>query len=88
LVFDLAFQCLTDKGELLVSTPDFEAPTYGKDDEQNKCHIRLFTTADDDYEGVNKYGHTRKATSLSKMVGKSRIKDMNVYSELIHARIK
>lgn len=88
LVFELASKVLTDKGELLVSTPDFEAPTFGKDDEQNKCHIRLFTTADDDYEAENRYGHVRKATSLSKMVGKDRIKSMDVWSELIHSRIK
>ena len=34
---------------VLISTPDFESPIYGKDDEQNKCHIRLYTTADKDY---------------------------------------
>ena len=75
-------------GQVLISTPDFEAPTYGKDDEQNKCHIRLYTLADEDYEAVNKYGNTRKATSMSKQVGKDRIIDMGVYSELINCRYK
>lgn len=74
----------TEEGLVLISTPDFEAPTYGKDDEQNKCHIRLYTTADEDYEATNKYGTLRKATSMSKQVGPKRIKSMAVYSELIH----
>jgi len=34
---------LAPGGSVLVSTPDFEGPTYGLDDEQNKCHIRLYT---------------------------------------------
>lgn len=76
----------TPEGSVLISTPDFEAPTFGKDDEQNKCHIRLYTTADEDYEAVNKYGNTRQATSMTKQVGKDRIKEMGVYSELINVR--
>ena len=74
----------TKPGVVLVSTPDFEAPTYGKDDEQNKCHIRLFTTSLKDYEAVNKYGNTRKATSLPKLIHKKRIISIGVYSELIN----
>lgn len=85
-VFELIDQVLATSGTVLISTPDFEAPTFGKDDEQNKCHIRLYTTADADYEGVNKYGHTRTATSLSNQIGKSRIKDMEVINELINCR--
>lgn len=73
-------------GTVLVSTPDFEAPTFGKDDEQNKCHIRLYTTADEDYEARNKYGTLRHATSISREIGKDRIVDMGVYSELINCR--
>jgi 2-polyprenyl-3-methyl-5-hydroxy-6-metoxy-1,4-benzoquinol methylase len=94
LVFDLASKCLTDKGEILVSTPAFESPTYGKNDVSNKCHVRLFTTRDEDYQEMtnhdvpNEPQKLRQATSLSKMVGKSRIKEMDVWSELIHARIK
>jgi 2-polyprenyl-3-methyl-5-hydroxy-6-metoxy-1,4-benzoquinol methylase len=85
-VFRLIDTVKTKDGTVLISTPDFEAPTYGKDDEQNKCHIRLYTTADDDYTGVNKYGNTRLATSLTKQVGKERFISINVYSQLIHAR--
>lgn len=86
LVIDLMDKVKTKKGTVLISTPDFEAPTFGKDDEQNKCHIRLYTLADEDYTGVNKYGNTRTATSLSKQVGKERIVSMEVYSELINCR--
>ena len=75
-----------DNGTVLVSTPDFEAPTFGKDDEQNKCHIRLYTTADEDYEAENKYGNVRQATSITKEIGKDRIIDIGVYSELINCR--
>lgn len=39
---------------------------------------------DEDYEAVNKYGNTRKATSITKEIGKDRIKEMGVYSELIN----
>ena len=85
-VFKLIDKVKSKDGTVLISTPDFEAPTYGKDDEQNKCHIRLYTRADEDYEGVNKYGHTRKATSLSKQIGKDRIIDMDVVNELINCR--
>ncbi len=77
---------LAPGGTILCSTPDFEAPTYGKDDEQNKCHIRLYTTADEDYWAVNKYGTNRMATSITKEIGKDRIKEMGVYSELINVR--
>lgn len=75
---------LAPGGHVLVSTPAFESPHFGMDDEQNKCHIRLYTTKDDDYEAVNKYGHTRKATSITKQIGKDRIKEIGVYSELIN----
>lgn len=85
-VLKLVDKVLAPGGTVLVSTPDFEAPTYGKDDEQNKCHIRLYTTADEDYEATNKYGTLRKATSITKQIGKDRIKDMEVISELINVR--
>lgn len=77
---------LAPGGNILLSTPDFESPAFGKDDEQNKCHIRLFTIADEDYEAVNKFGNVRKATSMSKSVGKERIQEMGVYSHLINVR--
>lgn len=86
LVFELMDKVKSENGTILISTPDFEAPTYGKDDEKNKCHIRLYTTADENYEGVNKYGNTRKATSLSKAIGKDRIIEMEVMNELINLR--
>ncbi len=76
---------LAPGGYVVVSTPDFEDPLYGKDDEVNKCHIRLYTTADEDYEAENKFGNVRKATSLSKEIGKDRIIEMAVHSHLINA---
>jgi 2-polyprenyl-3-methyl-5-hydroxy-6-metoxy-1,4-benzoquinol methylase len=88
LVIRLMDKVKTDDGVILISTPDFEAPNFGKDDEQNKCHIRLFTLEDEDYTGINKYGNTRKATSLSKIVGKERIIEMRTYSELINCIYK
>jgi len=86
LLLKLIDKVLAPDGNVLVSTPDFESPAYGKDDEQNKCHIRLYTVADEDYEAVNKYGNVRKATSISKEIGKQRIKEMGVYSHLINVR--
>lgn len=88
-------KCLTliDKvlapgGSVLVSTPDFESPLFGADDEVNKCHIRLYTTADEDYERANKFGTVRKATSITKEIGKDRIQEMNVVNELINVHYK
>ena len=86
LLLQLIDKVLAPGGSVLLSTPDFESPLYGKDDEKNKCHIRLYTTEDEDYEAGNKYGNVRKATSMSKQVGKERIKDMGVYSHLINVR--
>lgn len=86
LVIKLIDKVLAPEGTVLISTPDFEAPTYGKDDEINKCHIRLYTLADDDYEGTNKFGTVRKATSLSKQLKGYKIVDMGTYSELINCR--
>lgn len=78
-------------GIVLISTPSFEAPTFGKNDVRNKCHIRLYTTKDEDYEEMTDVPdpetgkrYMRKATSLSKQVGKHRIISMGVYSELIN----
>lgn len=79
-------QVLAPGGSVLISTPDFESPIYGKDDEQNKCHIRLYTTADKDYSAKNKYGNVRKATSIVQEIGKERIKEIGVYSHLINVR--
>lgn len=77
---------LNPGGFVLVSTPSFESPYFGADDEENKCHIRLYTTKDEDYEKVNKHGTLRKATSITKEIGKNRIKEIGVYSELINVR--
>lgn len=40
----------------------------------------------EDYEAVNRFGNTRKATSMSKQIGRDRIIDMGVYSHLINVR--
>ena len=86
LLLQLIDKVLAPGGNVLISTPDFESPLYGKDDEKNKCHIRLYTTKDDDYEAENKYGNVRKATSITKEIGKQRVKDIGVYSHLINVR--
>lgn len=86
LLLEKIDKVLSPGGNVLISTPDFESPLYGKDDEENKCHIRLYTTAEEDYEAVNKYGNTRKATSIVKEIGKDRIKEIGVYSHLINVR--
>jgi len=93
LVFKLIDR--VSNGVVLVSTPDFKAPTYGKNDVQNKCHIRLFTTDDEDFEEmtdvpdpVTGKTYMRKATSLPKMLGKERIINIGTYSELINCIYK
>lgn len=73
-------------GSVLVSTPSFESPAYGMDDEKNKCHIRLYTTKPEDYDAVNKYGHTRHATSIYREIGPERIKECAVHNQLINVR--
>lgn len=85
-VLKLIDQVLAPGGSVLVSTPDFESPIFGADDEQNKCHIRLYTTAKEDYERPNKYGTVRKATSIYKEIGEDRIKEIAVHNELINCR--
>ena len=39
-----------------------------------------------DYKEENKYGTLRKASSMPKLLGKERILEMGVYSELINVR--
>lgn len=85
-VLKLIDQVLAPGGSVLVSTPDFESPLFGADDEVNKCHIRLYTTAKEDYERPNKFGTVRKATSIWKEIGEDRIKEINVHNELINCR--
>lgn len=87
LVWNLIDHVAAPDATVLISTPAFESPTYGKDDEQNKCHVRLYTLEGEDYYEKNKYGTRRKATSLPTQLGPSRkIISAEVFSELIHAR--
>lgn len=85
-ILRLIDRVLKPGGSVLVSTPDFESPVYGADDEQNKCHIRLYTIAKEDYERKNKYGNVRKATSIYKEIGANRVKDIAVHNHLINVR--
>lgn len=86
LLLEVIDELLAPGGTVLISTPAFESPIWGADDEQNKCHIRLYTMEDEDYWKVNKFGTNRKATSITKEIGKDRIKEMGIYSELINVR--
>lgn len=70
-------------GAILLSTPEFEGPIYGLDDEQNTCHVRLYTMQDTDYEKENKFGHVRKATSMPTEIGKERIVEMRQVNDQI-----
>lgn len=83
-VLKLIDKVLAPGGSVFVSTPSFEAPTYGMNDEKNKCHIRLYTTESEDYQAVNKYGNVRKATSIHREIGKQRIKSIDIHNELIN----
>lgn len=87
-VLKLIDKVLAPGGSVLVSTPEFESPTFGLHDEQNKCHIRLYTMKDEDYDKVNKYGTLRHATSITKEIGKDRIQEMSVANELINLHYK
>lgn len=94
-VLRLMDKVLSDKGQILISTPSFESPAYGKNDVQNKCHIRLYTTKEEDYEEMTDVPdpdtgkpYMRTATSMVKQVGKDRIIEMGVYSHLINVRYK
>lgn len=78
---------LAPGGHVLLSTPAFEDPLYGKDDEVNKCHIRLFTEAEADYQEANKFGTVRTATSFPALLG-DRILEMGTYSHLINLLYK
>jgi 2-polyprenyl-3-methyl-5-hydroxy-6-metoxy-1,4-benzoquinol methylase len=87
LCIDLIDKVLAPGGVVLCSTPAFESPNFGMDDEQNTCHIRLFTEKPKDYWAVNKYGTKRMATSFPQLLG-DRIKEMGTYSELINVLYK
>lgn len=75
-------------GSILLSTPEFEGPVYGLDDEQNTCHVRLYTMQDEDYEKENKFGHVRKATSMPKEIGRERIVEMRRVNDQICVQYK
>lgn len=92
-VLSLIDKVLSEKGQVLISTPSFESPVYGKNDVQNKCHIRLYTMLEEDYEEMTDRPdpdtgkcYMRTATSMPKQIGKDRIIDMGVYSHLINVR--
>lgn len=95
LLVQLINKVKSDKGEVLISTPSFEAPTFGKNDVANKCHIRLYTMAEEDYEEMTDKpdpdtGKTymRTASSMPKLLLDHDIIEMGVYSELINVRYK
>ena len=87
LFLELIDRVLAPGGNVLLSTPAFESPLYGKDDEANKCHIRLFTEAKTNYQEANKFGTVRTATSFPALLG-DRIKEMGTYSHLINVRFQ
>lgn len=95
LLVQLIDKVKSDKGEVLISTPSFEAPTFGKNDVANKCHIRLYTMAEEDYDEMTdvpdpQTGKTymRTASSMPKLLQDHDIIEMGVYSELINVRYK
>lgn len=92
-VLKLIDKVLEDNGQVLISTPSFESPVYGKNDVVNKCHIRLYTTKDEDYDEMTDKpdpdtGKTymRTATSMPKQLKAKNIIEMDVYSHLINVR--
>lgn len=95
LLIKLIDKVKSDKGQILISTPAFEAPTFGKNDVANKCHIRLYTTKEEDYDEMTDLPdpdtgkcYMRTASSMPKLIGKDRIIEMEVVSELINVRFK
>jgi len=95
LLVKLIDRVRSEIGQVLISTPSFEAPTFGKNDVANKCHIRLYTTKEEDYEEMTdvpdpQTGKTymRTASSMPKLLQEHDIIEMGVYSELINVRYK
>jgi 2-polyprenyl-6-hydroxyphenyl methylase/3-demethylubiquinone-9 3-methyltransferase len=93
LLVELMNKVKSEDGQVLISTPSFEAPTFGKNDVVNKCHIRLYTMKDEDYEEMTDRpdpdtGKTymRTASSMPKLLLDHDIIEMGVYSELINVR--
>ena len=92
-VIKLIDNVLEENGQVLISTPSFESPAYGKNDVVNKCHIRLYTTKDEDYEEMTDKPdpdtgkvYMRTATSMPKQLEGKKIIEMEVYSHLINVR--
>lgn len=85
-VIKLIDAVLSPGGTVLCSTPSYESPLYGADDEGNKCHVRLYTTKEKSYEAPNKFGTVRKATSIYEEIGKDRIKEVGIANHLINFR--
>jgi len=95
LLVKLIDKVKSEDGQVLISTPSFEAPTFGKNDVANKCHIRLYTMAEEDYDEMTdvpdpQTGKTymRTASSMPKLLQDHDIIEMGVYSELINVRYK
>lgn len=95
LLIELIQKVKSDNGQVLISTPAFESPTFGKNDVANKCHIRLYTTKDEDYEEMTDRpdldtGKTymRTASSMPKLLLDHDIIEMEVINELINVRFK
>jgi len=95
LLVQLMNKVKSENGQVLISTPSFEAPTYGKNDVVNKCHIRLYTTQDEDYEEMTDAPdpdtgkcYMRTASSMPKLLLDHDIIEIGVYSELINCRYK
>lgn len=91
LLIKLIDRVKTDDGVVLISTPDFKGKTFGKNDVVNKCHIRLYTTEDADFEEMTDVPdpdtgmvYMRTASSMPKLIGKKRIISIGTYSELIN----
>lgn len=95
LLVKLIDKVKSENGQVLISTPAFESPVFGKNDVVNKCHIRLYTTKDNDYEEMTDLPdpytgvtYMRTASSMPKLLKDHDIIEMGVYSELINCRYK
>lgn len=95
LLIRLIDKVKSDNGQVLISTPDFESPVFGKNDVANKCHIRLYTVADEDYDEMTDVPdpqtgkvYIRTASSMPKLLTGKDIVEMEVISELINVRYK
>lgn len=95
LLVNIIDKVLTENGQVLISTPSFESPIFGKNDVANKCHIRLYTTKEEDYDEMadkpdpdTGKPYIRTASSMPKLLANKDIIEMEVVSELINVRYK